>query len=160
MHVPGDDLLRYVIGPTPYSSWWLWISAVLLIVVIAWYSWLFGTIAASRRLVDVRVIRVVRDEMIKLRAVRDIQAIARRHRSGDLPAPAAGAALSAEVRRFLSSATGLRVQYMHIGAIAAGPLSAAAPLLSELVDVQFNPRSDVDVGEVCAAAEGLIRQWS
>ncbi|MUL78562.1 hypothetical protein [Mycolicibacterium sp. CBMA 226] len=158
--MPDDDLLRYVLGPTPYSSWWLWISAALLILVIAWYSWLFGTTTASRRFGDARVIRMVRDEVIKLRAVRDIRAIARRHRSGDLPAPAAGAALSTELRRFLGSATGLRVQYMHIGAIAAGPLGAAAPLLSELVDMQYNPRSHVGVDEACAAAEGLIRQWS
>jgi hypothetical protein len=39
-------------------------------------------------------------------------------------------------------------------------LAGAAPLLSELVDVQFNPRSDIDVADACATAEGLIRQWS
>ena len=153
--MPDEDLLRYVIGPAPYSAWLPWLAAALILCVIAWYAWLF--LATSG---EVRLIRVVRDEMIKLRAVRDIRGIARRHRSGDLSAPAAGAALSREVRRFLHAATGLRVQYMHVGAIAAGPAGAAAPLLSELVDVQFNPRSDVDVDDACATAEGLVRRWS
>lgn len=155
MHVPDEDLLRYVIGPTPYSAWWPWLSAVLVLCVIAWYAWLF--LATSG---EVRLIRVVRDEMIKLRAVRDIRGIARSHRSGELSAPAAAAALSRELRRFLRSATGLRVQYMHVGAIAAGPAGAAAPLLSELVDVQFNPRSAVDIGDACVTAEGLVMRWS
>ncbi len=158
--MPDEDLLRYVIGPAPYSGWWPWLAAALILCVIAWYAWLFLATSASRRIGDVRLIRVVRDEMIKLRAVRDIRGIARRHRSGDLSAPAAGAALSRELRRFLHSATGLRVQYMHVGAIAAGPAGAAAPLLSELVDVQFNPRSAVDVGDACATAEGLVVRWS
>ncbi|TXH23711.1 MAG: hypothetical protein E6R06_14225 [Mycobacterium sp.] len=153
--MPDEDLLRYVIDPTPYSAWWPWLAAALVLCVIAWYAWLFMPTSG-----EVRLIRVVRDEMIKLRTVRDIRGIARRHRSGDLSAPAAAAALSRELRRFLRSATGLRVQYMHVGAIAAGPAGAAAPLLSELVDVQFNPRSAVDVGDACATAEGLVMGWS
>lgn len=153
--MPDEDLLRYVIDPTPYSAWWPWLAAALVLCVIAWYAWLFMPTSG-----EVRLIRVVRDEMIKLRTVRDIRGIARRHRSGDLSAPAAAAALSRELRRFLRSATGLRVQYMHVGAIAAGPAGAAAPLLSELVDVQFNPRSTVDVGDACVTAEGLVMRWS
>lgn len=158
--MPDDDLLRYLIGPEPYSAWWPWVSAALILGVIGWYTWLFMATAGSPRRGDVRLVRIARDEVAKLRAVRGIQGIARRHRSGELSAPAAGAALSREVRRFLRSVSGLRVQYMHIGAIAAGPLAGAAPLLSELVDVQFNPRSDIDVADACATAEGLIRQWS
>jgi len=153
--VPDEDLLRYVIGPAPYSAWLPWLAAALILCVIAWYAWLFMPTSG-----EVRLIRVVRDEMIKLRTVLDIRGIARRHRSGDLSAPAAAAALSRELRRFLRSATGLRVQYMHVGAIAAGPAGAAAPLLSELVDVQFNPRSAVDIGDACATAEGLVMRWS
>lgn len=159
--MPDDDLLRYLIGPEPYSGRWPWAAAALILCVIAWYVWLFlATSASSRRIGDVRLVRVVRDELIKLRTVRDIRGIARRHRAGDLTAAAAGAALSREVRRFLHAATGVRVQYMHVGAIAAGPAGAAAPLLSELVDVQFNPRTTVDVGDACATAEGLVMRWS
>ena len=158
--MPDDDLLRYLIGPEPYSGWWPWASAALILCVIGWYAWLFLATSASRRIRDVRLVRVVRDELIKLRAVRDIRGIARRHRAGELTAPAAGAALSREVCRFLHAATGLRVQYMHVGAVAAGPAGAAAPLLSELVDVQFNPRSTVDVDDACATAEGLVMRWS
>ncbi len=158
--MPDDDLLRHLISPEPYSAWWPWVCAALILSVIGWYAWLFTVTSGSRRTGVVRLVRIVRDEMIKLRALRDIRGIARRHRSGDLSAPAAGAALSHEIRRFLRSASGLRVQYMHIGAIAAGPLAAAAPLLSELVDMQFNPRSDVDFEGACATAEGLIKQWN
>lgn len=157
--MPDDDLLRYVMDPTPYSAWWPWVAAILVLLVIAWYSWLFIATKPTWRFADARLIRAVKGEVAKLRAVRDIRAIAKRYGSGDVPAPAAGAALSRAVRRFLQSVTGLRVQYMHLGAIAASPVGVAAPLLSELVDVQFNPRSDVDVAAACAAAEGLVMQW-
>ncbi|CAM5679415.1 hypothetical protein MAUB1S_05048 [Mycolicibacterium aubagnense] len=157
--MPDADLLRYLMGPTPYSAWWPWVAGALVLLVIAWYAGLFIVTTPTRRFGDARLIRVVRGEMTKLRAVRDIRAIAKRYRSGHVPAPATGAALSRALRRFLQSVTGLRVQYMHLGAIAASPVGVAAPLLSELVDVQFNPRSDVDVAAACAAAEGLIRQW-
>ena len=58
--MPDDDLLRYVMDPTPYSAWWPWIAAALVLLVIAWYSWLFIATTPKRRFGDARLIRVTR----------------------------------------------------------------------------------------------------
>lgn len=42
-----DDLLRDVIGPTPYSAVWLWIAIGLILLLCAWYGGVF--VLTSRR---------------------------------------------------------------------------------------------------------------
>jgi hypothetical protein len=49
---------------------------------------------------------------------------------------------------------------MHVDAIAAGELAVAAPVLTELIDAQFNADSSVDVAIVSDSVEELIHSWS
>lgn len=49
---------------------------------------------------------------------------------------------------------------MQLSDVAASDLSAAAPVLIDLNDVQFNARSTVDVGAVSESTEELIRTWT
>jgi hypothetical protein len=49
---------------------------------------------------------------------------------------------------------------MQLDDIAASELAAAAPLLAQLNDAQFNAASQVDVGHVSESAEELIRSWT
>lgn len=155
-----DDLLRYVIGPSPYSSSWWWLAGVLIVVLIAWYTAVFVLTSSQQRLRDLPILGAAREELIKRRATRAVRTIANRYRAGDLAAAPAGAALSRELRTFLHAATGIRAQYMQVDDIAASTLARAAPILSELTDVQFNDRSTVDVGAASESAEELIRAWS
>jgi len=82
------------------------------------------------------------------------------YRDGNLSAAEASTAISRTVRSFLHQATGLPAQYMHLGAIGGGLLAAAAPLLSQLGEVQFNSEAQGDVIELAAQAQELIRSWS
>ena len=159
MPVP-DDLLRYVTGPQPYAQAWLWVAALCLVIVIGWYASVFALTKPGRGLPQVRVLSGVRDQMIKRRAVRAIRAITLRHRRGELAPAPAGAALSGELRRFLHRITGLRAEYMQLGAIAESELAPAAVVLADLVDAQFNASSTVDVAAVGARAEELVRTWT
>lgn len=155
-----DDLLRHVIGPTAYSPAWWWLAAALILLLVVWYTAVFVLTSTRRRLRDLPVIGAARDELIKRRATRAVRSIGNRYRAGDLAAAPAGAALSREVRAFLHAATGVRVQYMQIDDIAISTLAPAAPILSELTDVQFNDRSTVDIGVASESAEELIRRWT
>lgn len=159
MPVP-DDLLRYVTGPQPYAQSWLWVAALCLAVLIIWYTAVFMLTTPGRRLPQVPVLSGARDQMIKRRTVRAIRTIALRHRRGELAPAPAGAALSGELRRFLHRITGLRAEYMQLGAIAHSELAPAAEVLADLVDAQFNASSTVDVGEVSNRAEELVRSWT
>jgi hypothetical protein len=155
-----DDLLRFVSGPTPYSLWWLGLAALLLLLVIAWYAAVYLFTMPDRSIRSMPLIGATRSELVKRRSARAVRAIGDRYRAGELSGAPAAAALSRELRAFLQKATGVKAQYMHVGAIAAGELAPAAPLLAELIDAQFNADSTRDVGAVSDSVEELIRAWS
>ncbi|MET0476067.1 MAG: hypothetical protein ABW001_15655 [Mycobacterium sp.] len=159
MPVP-DDLLRHVVGPTPYASWPLWLAVALSAILIVWYVGVVLFTSKDRRLRDVRIVGVARDRMVRHRFARAVTEIARRHRAGELDASPAGAAISLEVRRFLHRMTGVPAEYMQVDDIAESEIASATGLLEQLTDVQFNAGSQLDVGRVADDAEELIRSWT
>lgn len=142
----SDDLLDLVLGPTPYPDYWLWLCTALVSLPICWYAALF--IATSRR-----------RTLGKARFITAVRAAAEHRRAGELELAPAAATISRALRAFLHRATGLPIEYMQLHAIAAGELSIAAAILTELADAQFNPASTVDVVAAATAVEELIRAW-
>lgn len=155
-----DELLRHVIGPTPYSSGWFWLAVLLSVLLIAWYAGVLLFTGPRRRLRTLPLVAVARDRMIRYRFARAVRAIGDRYRAGELAAEPAGEAVSRELRRFLHQVTGVRAEYMQLDDIANSEIASAAPLLANLIDVRFNDESEVDVGRVSRDAEELIRSWA
>lgn len=155
-----DDLLRHVFGPQPYSPWWLWLGVLLLLAVIGWYASVLVWTLPSQRLRRIPVVRRIHARLIRHRFARCVQGIADGYDAGKISAPAACAAIGRTVRSFLHQATGVRAQYLQVGAMADGTLAGAAPLLTRLGDAQFNAESRVDVADVSARAQELIRSWT
>jgi hypothetical protein len=155
-----DDLLRHVIGPTPYSSWWLWAAVLLLVVLIVWYAGVYLFTMPARRLRALPVVGAMRGDMVRRRFAKAVRQIGERYHAGDIAAAPAGAAVSAAVRGFLQQTTGVRVQYMQVEQIAAGELARAATLLEQMDDAQFNAASRVDISALSKSAEELIRSWT
>jgi hypothetical protein len=155
-----DDLLRHVFGPQPYSSWWLCWAVLLVFAVICCYAGVFVWTLSSHRLRRIPVVRRVHARLIRSRFAGCVQGIADEHDAGRMSAPAACAAISRTVRSFLHQATGARAQYLHVGAMADASLAAAAPLLTQLGDAQFNAEARADVADVSARAQELIRSWT
>jgi hypothetical protein len=151
-----DDLLRFVDGPLHYSSVWLWLGLLLLVGVICWYVGVFVWTMPSQLLRRVPVVRSLHDTLLRRRFTRSIRNI----RAGDFSTAQACDHMSRTLRSFLHQATGTRAQYMHVDEIADSELAEAAPLFSALNDARFNTASQVDVDEVGAAAEELIRTWT
>jgi hypothetical protein len=155
-----DDLLRHVIGPQAYSSWWLWLGLLLIVSVIGWYAGIFVWTLPSYRLRRIPVVRRLHARLIRNRFARRVRSIADEHGAGQVSAPVACAAISRTVRSFLHQSTGARAQYLHVEAMADAELAAAAPLLTRLGDAQFNAQTTVDVADVSARAQELIRSWT
>lgn len=155
-----DDLLRFVSGPARYSQWWLWFGLALIVVVIAWYTAVFVWTMPSEQLRRIPAIRSIHSAVLRRRFIRSIRRIDTRHRAGELSKAEAGTQISRTLRSFLHQASGTPAQYMHVEAIVASDLAPAGQLFSKLNDAQFNTGSPVNVGEVGAAAEELIRAWS
>ncbi|MDQ1539802.1 MAG: hypothetical protein QOH29_528 [Actinomycetota bacterium] len=155
-----DDLLRNVFGPQPYSSWWLWWAALLVLAVFGWYAGVFVWTLPSRRLRRIPVVWRVHGWLIRNRFARCVQRIADEHDAGRMSAAAACTAISRTVRSFLHQVTGARAQYLQVGALAEANLAAAAPLLTRLGDAQFNAEARVDVADMSARAQEMIRSWT
>jgi hypothetical protein len=155
-----DDVLQFVIGPSPYATSWLWIGLALLAIVVVWYVGVFTWTLPSERLRSTPWIRSVHSKLLRRRFSGAIRAIDERYRAGELTAAQAGSQMSRTLRSFLHQATGTRAQYMHVDRISASELAEAAPVFAALNDAQFNSASPVDVSEVGSTAEELIRSWA
>lgn len=155
-----DDLLRHVVGPTPYSSWWLWLAVALSAALALWYVCVFLFTTGGRRLRDAPFVAAARDHRIRSRSARAVREIGDRYRAGELDAAQAGAGVSNELRRFLHRATGAPAEYMQLADIADSEIAPAAKLLAELTDVRFNAESGLDVGRISVDAEELIKSWT
>lgn len=154
-----DDVLRFVIGPSPYSALWLWLGLLLLAVLIAWHVGVIVWTLPADRLRSIPWLRAVHSKLLRRRFSRTIVDIDRRFRAGDISAAQAGHQMSTTVRSFLHQATGTPAQYMHIADIESSDLAQAAPLLAALNDAQFNRTSSVDISGTGSSAEELIRSW-
>jgi hypothetical protein len=154
------DLLRHLIGPTPYSSWVLGLAIVLSTILVCWYVGVVLLTLPGRRTPVVPLVVATRDRMTRRRFARAVHDIGGRYRAGELGAAEAGAAISGEVRRFLHRATGAPAEYMQLDDIEDSGMTSAAVVLSKLTDVQFNSASQFDVGVVGDDAEELIRSWT
>lgn len=158
-----DDLVGRLIGPTPYSSSWLWAAGALIALTVLWYVVVFRWTAPGRPPELPSVLDAARIALLRRRTVRSLDGIERRFRTGSLTPAAAGAALGSELRRFLRDATGLRAEYVQVPdlpSVSGGRLAPAAPILAELEDAQFNADTAVDLGAAGAAARELVRQWT
>ena len=155
-----DDVLRFVIGPSPYSASWLWFGLALLVLVIGWCVGVFVWTLPADRLRTIPWIRTVHAKLLRRRFARTIRSIDGRYRTGELSPAQASAEMSRTLRSFLHQATGTRAQYMHVEAIRSSDLADAAPLFQALNDAQFNTASPVEISEVGPTAEELIRSWA
>jgi hypothetical protein len=157
--VPGD-LLRFVSGPTPYSSWWLWLAIVLLLAVIGWYAAVFVATLPGARLRQLPALGDLQARLTRRRFANSIRHINDRRRRGELTDAQAYDAMSHTVRSFLHQATGVRAQYLHVDEIAEGTLAPAAPLIAALRDARFDVGADADPDRLGAQAEELIHSWT
>jgi hypothetical protein len=155
-----DDILRFVIGPSPYAVLWLWAGLALLSVVIAWYVGVFVWTLPADRLRSIPWIRNLHSKLLRRRFSRAIRAIDARYRTGELSAAEAGHQMSRTLRSFLALATSTRAQYMHVEDIGSSDLAEAAPLFAAFNDAQFNTASQVEISRVGSTAEELIRSWA
>lgn len=158
-----DDLLGNLIGPTPYSSVWLWLAVALAVLTVLWYVGVFWWTAPGRTRSEPSVIGSARMALQRRRALRAIQAVQNHYRAGEMTRTAAAAALGEQVRRFLHDTTGVRAEYIQvpdIPTVSGGVLAPAAPVLADLEDAQFNAGSTVGIDAVSHAAEELVRGWT
>ncbi|AQT80498.1 hypothetical protein B1R94_16320 [Mycolicibacterium litorale] len=157
--MPGD-LLRFVGGPQPYSSWWLWLGVLLIVIVIGWYVVVFVATMPTSRLRQMPAVGDLHGRLMRRRFAGAIRRIAERRRRGELSDAGAYDAMNHALRSFLHQATGVPAQYLQVDEIAAGALAPAAPVIAALRDARYDTTAQQDVDRLGEAAEELIRSWT
>ena len=155
-----DDLLRYLEGPSRYSSWWLVIGLFLLAAVIVWVAAVVVWTLPEQSLRKLPVVGPLHDRLVRQRLARSIRAARDGYAAGRLSAAQAAAAIKHALRSFLARQTGQRVHHMHVADLAEGELAQAAPMVSTLDDAQFGTAPDIELDGVARAAEELILTWT
>lgn len=157
--MPVDDLLRFIGGPLPFSSWWVWTGVLLIGIVIGWCAGVFIWTMSPTRLRTIPVIRNVHSWFVRHRFARSVMRTNQQYLAGGLSDAHAGAQVSRVLRSFIFVATGVRAQYLHVGDLAEEELAGVGPLLNALNDVQFNRAGRNDMVALGRSAEELIRSW-
>lgn len=152
-----DDLLQYVTGPEALGVAWLWLPAVLLLLLIGWYV---GVIVLTAPRDGDGVVQRTRDALARRRFLAEVRRIRAQLADGTVDPGTAGAELNRTLRAFLQHATGTPVEYMHVGAMTGGEIAGTATLFARFDDARFNDLTREDVAELGAAAEEVITSWT
>ncbi|MGV0836606.1 hypothetical protein [Mycolicibacterium thermoresistibile] len=155
-----DELLRFVGGPAPYSTSWLWIGLALLGGLITWYAAVLVWTLPSQRLRGIPVLRDLHARVLRRRFLGAVRDVTDGYRAGELTAAQAGAQLSRTLRSFLHQATGVPAQYLQVDELADTELADTAALFAELNAARFTTAATVDIEAAGARAEELVRTWA
>jgi hypothetical protein len=157
--MPGN-LLRYLGGPSGFSSWWLVLAGLFALAIIGWYTAVFVWTMPATRLRRIPALRDLHARLLRRRFTRTVRDICDHHRAGGLSDCQAAGAISRTLRSFLHVRTGARTHYMHVDDIAEHTdLAPAAPVFAALNDAQFST-TRADVPLLGHAVEGVIRTWN
>ena len=148
------------LGPLPYSPLWTWTGLALLLLLAAWYTFVFAstrrprpsTPAGSGPLTDLPAL-----QSAYLQRITDVE---REAAAGNISARAAHQQISLLLRRFVRDATGVDAPRMTYADLASHPLPAAAKAVGALYPGEFGSEPLPAVASSAAAAREAVRSWS
>lgn len=147
-------------GPLPYSPMWLWAGLGLLLLVAAWYIFVFTSTRQPRQ--DTARVTAPLTDLPALKAayLQRISDVEHNAAAGSLAARAAHQEISLLLRRFVRDATGVDAPRMTHADLAEHPLPAAAAAISALYPGEFGPEPLPAVAASAATAREAVRSWS
>ena len=77
-----SDLLRYVLGPTPFSLCWLVIAALLMAALVGWYVAVYVWTMPPATLRKIRGVSMLHRRLLARRFVRTVAATTNTYRAG------------------------------------------------------------------------------
>jgi uncharacterized protein (DUF885 family) len=147
-------------GPLQYSPAWLWAGLGLLLLVAAWYIFVFTSTRQPRR--DTADVPAPLTDLPALKAayLQRISDVEQKAAAGSLAARAAHQEISLLLRRFVRDATGVDAPRMTHADLAEHPLPAAADAIWALYPGEFGPEPLPAVAASAATAREAVRSWS
>lgn len=140
--------------PVRYQGYWLPLGIALLVLVAAWYGWVFWTTRTRRPRARPRDLAGIRS-----RYHERIAEVGRQSRLGAMPPRTAHQRLSELVRGFVSEASPVPARSMTLRELhAAGAAHPEMHPVAEAVGAFYPPEFDVDSGDDPAGAVVIAHQ--
>jgi hypothetical protein len=148
------------LGPLGYSPLWTWAGAILVLLVAAWYAFVFastrrprpGSASLPAPLTDLPAL-----QSAYLQRIDDVEQEAA---AGNISARAAHQKLSFLFRRFVRDATGVDAPRMTHADLAKHPLPRAAEAVGALYPGEFGSEPLPAVAASAATAREAVRSWN
>lgn len=148
-------------GPLEYAPVWGWAGAGLLVMVAAWYAFVF---TATRKPLGVqarhRPARLTELAGLKAAYLQRIDDVERDAAAGKRSARDSHQEISLLLRKFIRDATGVDAPRMTRTDLAEHPLPAAASAVGQLYPAEFGPEPLPSVAGSAAAARKAVQAWN
>ena len=171
----GDSLGGNFFGPLAYSGWFPWAGLGLLVLIAAWYAYIFRSTrrrtAAHRPPQTPAAPGAAVPDLARLRRdyLQRIDAVDREAAAGTRSGRSSHQELSLLIRSFVRDASGVDATRMTLAELqavgpAAGPAAhgvpAAADAIAALYPAAFAAAPASDVPDAARAAREVVRLWS
>ena len=147
--------------PVQYMPWWGLLGFLILIVVVAWYVWLFVSTRASKARSAETAQQVYRPspEAIRAHYLGMIGETRAAHASGRLDRREAHHQLSLLLRSYVDEREGVRTLHMTLKDLRSTPLTPLSDAVARLYPGAFSADYPGTVDEAAAEAQRLVNSW-
>ena len=143
-------------GPLPYQDVWLWLGVALLVLVAAWYAWLF--LPSRRRAVRAELPPDV--ERLRAACLEAIDAVAADVDAGRLGERDAHQRLSFLVRDFACAVTKQPATHMTLAELEGQGLTPFTEAVAGSYPAEFARTSSASIRVSAATARRAVLEWN
>jgi hypothetical protein len=148
-------------APDPYAGRWLWAGIGILVLVAAWYAWVWWS---TRRRTIVIPPRITADRLTRLRAdyTRQIDLVLDRAAAGEITQRRAHQQLSVLVRHFVEEVSGIHAPTMTLTELHArgSRLEPVSEVVGTLYPGEFGPDETATLVGAGTVAKQVVARWS
>ncbi|MDQ0690681.1 hypothetical protein [Arthrobacter sp. W4I7] len=148
------------LGPLQYSPMWTWAGAILLLLVVGWYAFVFASTKRPRPGSASLPAPLTNLPALQSAYLQRIDDVEHQAAAGNISARAAHQEISFLFRRFVRDATGVDAPRMTHADLVRHPLPRAAKAVGALYPGEFGSEPLPAVAASAATAREAVRSWS
>ena len=155
--MPGGEFLP----PVQYAPWWGLLGFLILVVLIAWFVWVFVSTRASKARSAEAPQQVFRPsaEAVRAHYLGMIGETRAAHASGTLDRREAHHQLSLLLRSYVEEREGVRTIHMTLKELRTTPLTPLSDAVARLYPGAFSADYPGSVDEAADEAQRLVTAW-
>jgi hypothetical protein len=155
--MPGGEFFP----PVQYMPWWGLLGFLIIVVVVAWYVWVFVSTRASKARSEQKAPQAYRPspEAIRTHYLGMIGDTRAAYVSGELDRREAHHQLSLLLRSYVDEREGVRTLHMTLKDLRRTPLTPLSDAVARLYPGAFSADYPGTVDEAAAEAQRLVNSW-